>query len=726
MVQAGDVIGGFRVLRPLGTGSFGTTFVVAPETALVRGKHRQHLVLKTVQLGGLAPAARARALDEVRVLGELHHPNIVAYVDSFVGEHRPDRPEEEQLHIVMEFCSGGDLGQLIRNAKQEQAKHLEASDREAAQRSYFSEARVMRWFSQVCRAMRRCHHARILHRDLKSQNVFLTEEDCVKLGDFGIARRLDHTAEMAQTVVGTPYSMSPEVCESKPYSYKSDVWSLGCLLYELLVLKHPFQAPNLLNLVWRIVQVEPPKLTSFRSDLSDEVVDLVNSLLVKNPDERPSVDEIMQRPIVLRALVTTGKKKQNRRRLSLAVPGEMPMPSLVTSNKTSPASKLQSEKARSFFDVPQLADDSTSGSPASMGVAKALGSGPVVSGPARHRTRSRRTQSMGTFAFDPQTIANQQETSAPEAESCADLSQATPRAADIIHSLRRMHSEVRERVGPQASAPTPDDVHEQMRQQMQARPRRRRRSAIGLKGFMHHRQTSMAFPNSNLNVLLESSSPRLEGTSPTEDPVRSRASSRESVPSMPSLLEMPDAMLTPPAHKPRSRSPQSKSSTLHFHSRSESKTSPESARKAAGHRRRQSSAGLVGSPFSQAFSPSTSRPVSSPSHVHTPSMHMHYPSPSPHSQRKSPSLSRRSVSPTASPCASPSTSPSAPPRVLRSRRASIRTHSLKDLMSRSVANSSSLPSSTNPVAAPSVLSGAEAAHAPPRASQSTSSLRRML
>jgi NIMA (never in mitosis gene a)-related kinase len=94
----------------------------------------------------------------------------------------------------------------------------------------------------------------MLHRDLKSQNVFLTANNTVKLGDFGISKVLESTNDVAMTVQGTPYYMSPEVCQSKPYDYKSDVWALGCILYELATLKHAFTAENLLGLVFKIVQ----------------------------------------------------------------------------------------------------------------------------------------------------------------------------------------------------------------------------------------------------------------------------------------------------------------------------------------------------------------------------------------------------------------------------------------------------------------------------------------
>lgn len=104
-----------------------------------------------------------------------------------------------------------------------------------------------------------------MHRDIKASNIYLTGNNTVKVGDFGISKVLENTGDLASTVVGTPYYMSPEVCENKPYTNKSDIWSLGCLLYELCMLKHAFTADNLLGLVFKIVRdkIEPiPKCYS--------------------------------------------------------------------------------------------------------------------------------------------------------------------------------------------------------------------------------------------------------------------------------------------------------------------------------------------------------------------------------------------------------------------------------------------------------------------------------
>ena len=133
-------------------------------------------------------------------------------------------------------------------------------------------------------ALEYVHGRKILHRDLKSQNIFLTANNTIKLGDFGISNVLENTCDQALTVQGTPYYMSPEVCQSKPYTYTSDVWALGCILYELCTLKHAFSAENLLGLVFKIVQ---DKQEPISSEYSADLRNLVSLMLNKDEKKRP-------------------------------------------------------------------------------------------------------------------------------------------------------------------------------------------------------------------------------------------------------------------------------------------------------------------------------------------------------------------------------------------------------------------------------------------------------
>lgn len=130
------------------------------------------------------------------------------------------------------------------------------------------------------------HANRILHRDIKTINMFLAKDDMIKIGDLGVAKMLNQTANMAHTVVGTPYYLSPELCEEKPYNNKSDIWSLGCVLYELCTLKHPFEAQNQGALILKILR---GKFNPIPSSYSKPLHDMVERLLLKDYRQRPDI-----------------------------------------------------------------------------------------------------------------------------------------------------------------------------------------------------------------------------------------------------------------------------------------------------------------------------------------------------------------------------------------------------------------------------------------------------
>lgn len=257
----------YEKVRNIGSGSFGTAFLANCKST------NTYYVLKEIDLCRLSVKERAEALREVEVLSRMRHPNIVAYHESFNNQG--------MLCIVMDFCDGGDLYGRIN----------------AQKGVHFSEDCILDWFVQLCLALKHVHDRKILHRDIKSQNVFLTSTGTVKLGDFGISKVLDTTLELARTCIGTPYYLSPEICENKPYGRKSDVWSLGCILYEMATLKHPFEAGSVKNLVLKIVRGSYPPVPP---RYSYELRALVAQLFKRNPKDRPSVNAVLKKPFLLR------------------------------------------------------------------------------------------------------------------------------------------------------------------------------------------------------------------------------------------------------------------------------------------------------------------------------------------------------------------------------------------------------------------------------------------
>ena len=176
----------------------------------------------------------------------------------------------------MEYAQCGDLSKAITARK--------------TTKKFFDENQVLDWFTQICLAMKHVHDRKILHRDIKGQNIFITKANTLKLGDFGIARVLNKTQDKARTVVGTPYYLSPEIIENKPYSFKSDVWSMGVLLYELCALAPPFNATSLQFLALKIVK---GSYTQLSGTYTQDLKKLVAQMLQLDPNKRPSVSDIL-------------------------------------------------------------------------------------------------------------------------------------------------------------------------------------------------------------------------------------------------------------------------------------------------------------------------------------------------------------------------------------------------------------------------------------------------
>eukprot|EP00826_Nyctotherus_ovalis_P044341 TRINITY_DN4782_c0_g2_i1.p1 TRINITY_DN4782_c0_g2~~TRINITY_DN4782_c0_g2_i1.p1 ORF type:complete len:468 (-),score=79.94 TRINITY_DN4782_c0_g2_i1:44-1447(-) len=212
---------------------------------------------------------------ESKILESLKHPNIIRFREVY---HEKSNLRSK-LCIVMDYADGGDLQNCIKTANGK----------------YFPEQQILDWFSQLCHAVKYIHSMKVLHRDIKTQNIFLTKEGKCLLGDFGVSRTLSETRACANTQIGTPFYMSPEIIEGKEYSYESDVWSLGVVLYELCALKVPFNANNIYALSLRIVKGSCSPLPSkFSKDLRS----LVKEMLQVNPSKRPSINQILNIPLL--------------------------------------------------------------------------------------------------------------------------------------------------------------------------------------------------------------------------------------------------------------------------------------------------------------------------------------------------------------------------------------------------------------------------------------------
>lgn len=259
-------LNGYTELRSIGRGSFG-------EAVLVQDKDGHCFVMKTVDIGSLDKEQQKDAVNEVQVLSSLKHPYIVRYHESFI--------DEGTLAIVMDYAEGGDLAKRIKD--------------HSRLHKFFDEPQIVRWFTQSALALKYLHKRNIIHRDIKPQNMFLTKADDLRIGDFGISKELGNKRAVVEQTIGTPYYLSPEICTRRLYSFASDMWALGCVVFELTALHVPFEAQHITSLIKKITSGIVPVVPQA---YSSELRQLVSSLLCQDHKRRPSAADVVQGTII--------------------------------------------------------------------------------------------------------------------------------------------------------------------------------------------------------------------------------------------------------------------------------------------------------------------------------------------------------------------------------------------------------------------------------------------
>ena len=219
---------------------------------------------------------KKQLVNEVNILRDLKHANVVRYYDRIIDK------KNTKIYIIMEYWQGGDIAQLIKKWKTE--------------KEHIPEDQVWKIFTQVVLALREWHRhkgGKILHRDIKPGNLFLDADNNVKLGDFGLSRIMGTGSLYAYTNVGTPYYMSPEQISEEKYDEKSDIWSAGCILYEIASLKPPFEATTQVALA---VKIKDGKYSRLPKIYSEELWRVITLMLASNKEKRPSVDDLLNIP----------------------------------------------------------------------------------------------------------------------------------------------------------------------------------------------------------------------------------------------------------------------------------------------------------------------------------------------------------------------------------------------------------------------------------------------
>ncbi|CAD8074488.1 unnamed protein product [Paramecium sonneborni] len=254
----------FERIRKIGKGNFGDVLLVQ------RKSDGKQFALKRVDLS-MRDSFVVDPLNEVKVLKQLDHTNIIKHYDSFIHNNK--------LCILMEYAENADLSLKIKEAKQNN--------------QFIQESTILAWLTQLAVALNYLHSQKILHRDIKVQNIFLCNDGIVKLGDFGISRTLENTSELAQTSIGTPFYLSPELCQNQSYNHKIDIWMLGCAIYELCTLQKPFTAESINALATKIINDQHTKISDHYTEFLSNLVD---EMLQKQPEKRPEISKILSLP----------------------------------------------------------------------------------------------------------------------------------------------------------------------------------------------------------------------------------------------------------------------------------------------------------------------------------------------------------------------------------------------------------------------------------------------
>ena len=260
----------FKIEKVLGRGSFGSVYLVT------RKQDNKIYALKTVILEKLSKKEQENSVNEVRILASVNHPNVIGYKEAFWND------KDSSLNIVMEYADDGDLQTKIQKMKKEGGM--------------FNENLIWSYSIQMIEGLKALHDKKIMHRDLKSANIFLVKDkhQC-KLGDMNVSKVIKDKVLLTQT--GTPYYASPEVWNDAPYSYKSDLWSIGCVIYEICALSPPFHGKDLDELYANVCR---GKLERISQIYSDDLWKMIKMLIQVDVNKRVDCDTFLNSRLILK------------------------------------------------------------------------------------------------------------------------------------------------------------------------------------------------------------------------------------------------------------------------------------------------------------------------------------------------------------------------------------------------------------------------------------------
>ncbi|XP_026062478.1 TRAF2 and NCK interacting kinase a isoform X5 [Carassius auratus] len=270
-----DPAGIFELVELVGNGTYGQVY---------KGRHVKTGQLAAIKCMDVTGEEEEEIKAEINMLKKYsHHRNIATYYGAFIKKNPPG--VDDQLWLVMEFCGAGSVTDLIKNTKGNSLREDWTA--------YISR--------EILRGLTHLHHHKVIHRDIKGQNVLLTENAEVKLVDFGVSAQLDRTVSRRNTFIGTPYWMAPEViaCDENPdatYDYKSDLWSLGITAIEMAEGAPPLCDMHPMRALFLIPRSPAPRLKSKK--WSKKFQSFIESCLVKNHNQRPSTEHLIKHPFI--------------------------------------------------------------------------------------------------------------------------------------------------------------------------------------------------------------------------------------------------------------------------------------------------------------------------------------------------------------------------------------------------------------------------------------------